>query len=417
MKPVRALDVSGGPVPDARRQVLLRAFGIVLLMLAAGADLLLAGGAGKPLWPQLVVLPIGLAAVLWPAAVRPAWLTTAVRTAVPAVLSGAMTVVAFLSGRELWYGPGEFAILLCLLLIAVRDCPMPWAAVCGVLVGAAVLALPYRAAAGHPYVTSVNPFQFLLPTGAVAGLGGYLRTLDHRRRVAVTETQRAERLAMAADLHDFVAHHVTGILVQTQLAQLLATSEPERLGGILKDVERAAVEALASMRRTVGLLREVHESAEAGTDDRRPRGDLAALPELVEGFRGPVGPETALRRDLSVPDDLPHEVQAAAYRVVQEALTNVRRHAADATEVTVGLTYDGGVLEVTVRDDGRGGTRLPQAARGGGFGLVGLTERVTALGGKLRTGPRSDRRGWEVMATLPAERGRRDRLGALGPTP
>ncbi|GGW45331.1 ATP-binding protein [Streptomyces caelestis] len=153
------------------------------------------------------------------------------------------------------------------------------------------------------------------------------------------------------------------------------------------------------------------------TDDRSPRGDLAALPELVEGFRGPVGPKTALRHDPSVPDDLPHEVQAAAYRVVQEALTNVRRHAADATEVTVGLSYDGRVLEVTVRDDGRGVTRLPKAARGGGFGLVGLTERVTALGGKLRTGPRSDRQGWEVIATLPTERGRRDRPGGLGPTP
>ncbi len=391
--------------------------GIVLLLLAAGVDLLMAGVDGKPLWPQLVVLPIGLAAVLWPAAVRPAWLTTPVRTAVPAVLSGALTAALLLSGRGSELGPGELAILLCLLLIAVRDCPAPWAAVCGVVVGAAVLALPYREAAGHPYVTSVNPFQYLLPAGAVAGLGGYLRTLDHRRRVAVTETQRTERLAMAADLHDFVAHHVTGILVQTQLAQLLATTEPERLGGILKDVERSAVEALASMRRTVGLLREVPESAEAGSDDRRPGGDLAALPALVAGFGGPVGPRAELRRDPSVPDDLPHEVQAAAYRVVQEALTNVRRHAADATEVTVGLAYDGRVLEVTVRDDGRGSTRLPKAARGGGFGLVGLTERVTALGGKLRTGSRFDRRGWEVMATLPTERGRRDRLGALGPTP
>ncbi|GAP45953.1 two component sensor kinase [Streptomyces azureus] len=262
-----------------------------------------------------------------------------------------------------------------------------------------------------PDATSVNPFQLWLPTGAVAGLGGYLRTLDHRRRVAVTETQRAERLAMAADLHDFVAHHVTGILVQTQLAQLIATTEPERLGGILKDVERAAVEALASMRRTVGLLREVPESAEAGTDDRSPRGDLAALPELVENFRGPVGPKTALRRDPSVPDDLPHEVQAAAYRVVQEALTNVRRHAADATEVTVGLTYDGRVLEVTVRDDGRGGTRLPKAARGGGFGLVGLKEgsprwaascvrdpAPTAKAGKSR--PSCLRRGAVVNASV-----------------
>ncbi|KOU77594.1 histidine kinase [Streptomyces sp. MMG1533] len=385
------------PGPDGPRLGLLRAFGIVFLLLAAGSDLLFAGVDGGSRWPQLVVLPIGLAALLWPAARRPAWFTVAVRTAVPAVLSGAVTAAVFLSGREALSGPGELAILVCLLLIAVRDCPVRWAAVCGVLDGAAILALPYRQAPGD---SSVNPFGMLALAGVVAGLGGYLRALDHRRRAVVTETQRAERLAMAADLHDFVAHHVTGILVQSQVAQHLAMSDPERLGRILKDVERSATEALVSMRRTVGLMREVPV---AGDTDRNPTGDLAALPELVDGFGGPVGPKAALRRDPSVPDELPHEVQAAAYRVAQEALTNVRRHAADATEVTVGLAYDGRALEVTVRDDGRGGTRLPPAARGGGFGLVGLTERVTALGGELRTGPRSDRKGWEVTAILPAE--------------
>jgi signal transduction histidine kinase len=385
------------PGQEGRRHGLLKAFGIVLLLLAAGVDLLLAGVDGGSRWPQPVVLPLGLAALLWPAARRPAWLTVAVRTAVPAVLSGAVTAAVFLSDREALSGPGEIAILLCLLLLTVRDCPVRWAVVCGVLDGAAVLVLPYRQAFGE---SPVNPFAMLWLVCAVAGLAGYLRVLDHRRRAAITETQRAERLAMAADLHDFVAHHVTGILVQTQVAQLLATRDPERLAAILKDVERAATEALASMRRTVGLMREVPEG---GTTNRNPAGDLAALPELVEGFVGPVGPKAALRHDPSVPDDLPHEVQAAAYRVVQEALTNVRRHAADATEVTVGLAYDGRALEVTVRDDGRGGTRLPQAARGGGFGLVGLTERVTALGGELSTGPRSDRRGWELLAILPVE--------------
>lgn len=393
---MRALGVPTGP--DGRRRSLLTAVGIVLLLLATATDLLVAGVDGHSRWPQLVVLPIGLAALLWPAARRPARLTLAVRAAVPAVLSGVVTGAVFLAGREALAGPGEIAILLCLLLLTVRDCPVRWAVVCGVLVGAAVLVLPYRQSFGE---SSVNPFQMLLPVCVVTGLAGYLRALDHRRRVAVTEIQRAERLAMAADLHDFVAHHVTGILVQTQVAQLLATTDSERLNGILKDVERSATEALASMRRTVGLMREVPE---AGATDRHPAGDLAALPELVEGFAGPVGPKVVLHRDPSVPDGLPHEVQAAACRVVQEALTNVRRHAADATEVTVGLAYDGRVLEVTVRDDGRGGARLPQAARGGGFGLVGLTERVTALGGELRTGPRPARRGWEVTAILPAEK-------------
>lgn len=136
--------------------------------------------------------------------------------------------------------------------------------------------------------------------------------------------------------------------------------------------------------------------------DRRPVGDLAGIAELTEDFAAP-GQRAVLRREPSMSDDLPHEVQAAAFRVVQEALTNVRRHAADATEVTVRLHQDGDRLSVTVTDDGHGGTQLPDGAHGGGFGLVGLEERVTALGGRLRAGPRIDH-GWETQAVLPAGR-------------
>ncbi|WP_374199032.1 ATP-binding protein [Streptomyces sp. GESEQ-35] len=82
-------------------------------------------------------------------------------------------------------------------------------------------------------------------------------------------------------------------------------------------------------------------------------------------------------------------------------MTNVRRHAADAAEITVRLLLDEGRLEATATDDGRGGTQLPDAAHGGGFGLVGPAERVTALGGELRAGPR-DGHGWEVRAVFPA---------------
>jgi signal transduction histidine kinase len=93
-------------------------------------------------------------------------------------------------------------------------------------------------------------------------------------------------------------------------------------------------------------------------------------------------------------------VQAAAFRVVQEALTNVRRHAADAAEIAVHMRYDTGRLAVSVTDDGRGGTQPPAAAHGSGFGLVGLKERVTALGGELHAGPRSGI-GWDVRAVFP----------------
>ncbi|WP_367326074.1 sensor histidine kinase [Streptomyces sp. HUAS ZL42] len=108
-----------------------------------------------------------------------------------------------------------------------------------------------------------------------------------------------------------------------------------------------------------------------------------------------------MHRDPALSGDVPQEVQAAAFRVVQEALTNVRRHAADATQIAVRLRQGDDHLEVTVCDDGRGGTQLPDAAHSGGFGLVGLKERVTALGGELRAGPRAGD-GWEVRALFPA---------------
>ncbi|MEV0218217.1 histidine kinase [Streptomyces sp. NPDC050704] len=379
----------------------------VLVLLALG-DLLLAGSAADgSVWPAFLVLSLGLAAVLWPVARRPAWLTPQLRTAVPAGVSVVLSAVAAVTGRMEQPGPGEATILLCLLMVAVRTCPPRWAGVCAGLTGGAVLALPLR---GLQTTLQNNDLGFLfavtlalvLPVGIIGGLAAYLRTLDNRRALAVTETRRFERLAMAADLHDFVAHHVTGILVQTQVARMMAVTEPDRLDPVLADIEHAATEALASMRRTVGILREGPQEA-AGPDlaDRHPAADLSAVADLVEGFGGFVGPKAVLHRTPAVPGDLPHEVQSAAHRVVQEALTNVRRHAADATEVTVGLTYEEGTLHVTVRDDGHGGTQMPYAARGGGFGIVGLTERVTALGGELRTGPRPDT-GWEVTALLPA---------------
>ena len=237
-------------------------------------------------------------------------------------------------------------------------------------------------------------FIGLVLVGLTVAFAAYLRSQDYRRTVAVTETRRAERLAIAADLHDFVAHHVTGILVQTQVARMMTDTGPDDLDPVLAGIERAATEALASMRRTVGVLRDTDDAA-----DRRPVGDLAGIAGLVDGFATPVQKAT-LHRATAVPEDLPHEIQAAAFRVVQEALTNVRRHAGDASQVTVGLRCERSRLEVTVSDDGRGGSQLPAAAHGGGFGLVGLKERVTALGGELHAGPRAGY-GWEVRAVFP----------------
>ena len=390
-----------------RRQACLRVAGSTTLVLLAAADVLIAVTNGKTLWPVLLLLSLGLAAVLWPRAHRPAWLTPQLRAAAPAGASLALTAVATTTEPVRMFGPGEVAILLCLLMITVRTCPPRRAGLCAVLTGAAAIAAPLRF-----YATGTQDDILILGlalavallTGITAGLGGYLRSLDHRRGVAVAETRRTERLAMAADLHDFVAHHVTGILVQTQMARMMATTEPGRLDPVLAGIEHAATQALDSMRLTVGILRDGPEqTARLQPGESRPVGDLNALAELVDSFSGPTGLKAELHRDASLPRNLPHEVQAAAYRVTQEALTNVRRHAADATEVTVALAHADDTLRVTVCDNGRAGAPVPYAARGGGFGIVGLTERVTALGGTLHTGPRNEH-GWEVIALIPTVR-------------
>ncbi|MGW1713271.1 sensor histidine kinase [Streptomyces sp. NPDC002156] len=375
----------------------VRGFVVSLLVMAAFLDLLNANDSGNTLWPPVAVLALGFAALLWSAGRRPDWFTPQLRTAVPAVASLLFTAGSVLLDEQAPFGPGETAILLSLLFIAVRHCPQPWAVVCGVLDGVALLATPARFYEHDESGLLGFMLIGLVLLGLVAGLAGYLRALDYRRNMTISATRRSERVAIAADLHDFVAHHVTGILVQTQMARMMATTQPENLDTVLAGIERAATEALASMRRTVGVLRDTGPDSA----DRRPVGDLAGIAELTDGFASSVQHVT-LDRDPAVPDDLPHEVQAAAFRVVQEALTNVRRHAADATEITVRLRHDGRRLEVAVTNDGRGGTQLPAAAHGGGFGLVGLTERVTALGGDLTAGPLAGHaEGWEVRALFP----------------
>ncbi|MGW7729222.1 sensor histidine kinase [Streptomyces canus] len=367
--------------------------GIGALFAAAFVDVAYSTEGDGPSWPLAATLLLGGVAVLWPAARHPRRLTPQLRTTVPAVSSLVCTVDSVARSGVL-FGPGEPAILLCLLFVAVRHCPRNWVVACAALDGAAVLALPVRPFLAEQDTMLGFMLIGLLLVGLTIAFAAYLRSQDYRRTVAVSETRRAERLAVAADLHDFVAHHVTGILVQTQVARMMADTGAEELDPVLAGIERAATEALASMRRTVGVLRETDDPA-----DRRPVGDLAGVAGLIEGFASPVQ-KAILQRETSVPDDLPHEVQAAAFRVVQEALTNVRRHAADATQVTVGLRYERSRLRVSVSDDGRGAGQLPAAAHGGGFGLVGLKERVTALGGELHAGPRAEY-GWEVRADFP----------------
>jgi signal transduction histidine kinase len=352
----------------------------------------------------------GAAALLLPARLRPGWATPGVRACVPALLTAGGAVAVWATGQAADNSSqvGLITALLCLMVVGVRGCVSAWAAaLSAVLPWGALLTVPWTAGLLPTDRGSTAMLLTLLSVVCIA-LGGSLRSVDRQRNEAVRAVQRAERMEIAADLHDFVAHHVTGILVQAQMARMLAASPesgpecpapsaPARLDPVLAGIEQAATEALASMRRLVGVLRTDRGDAAGAAAPVRPPGDPAMLENLVDDFSR-VGPSAVLCRAPSVPAALPYEVEAAAFRVVQEALTNVRRHAA-ATRAEVRIGWMPGAVEVEVLDDGHGSGN--GAGSTAGNGLVGMRERVALYGGTLEVGDRAGG-GFRVAAHLPS---------------
>jgi signal transduction histidine kinase len=244
-------------------------------------------------------------------------------------------------------------------------------------------------AVGVRDVSVVMALLFAVGTTAVLGAGVARRLVmvDRRRRAAAIRLE--QRTEFARDLHDFVAHHVTGIVVQAQGALAIATRRPQLVPPALERIERGGSEALASMRHMVGMLRDVD-----GEPALAPLAGIAELRALVEGFSAIGGAQARLDLEGTF-DDLPVEVATTAHRVAMEALTNVRRHARDCTEVRVCAVRSGDRVTVRVSDDGQ-----PRHTSGGGYGLPGLAERVGLIGGSLRAGPVTGG-GWHVEATLP----------------
>ncbi|MEU6425019.1 histidine kinase [Microbispora sp. NPDC046973] len=290
-------------------------------------------------------------------------------------------------------GPGMALGLAVLVATAVRASQVLTA--CGVAAGglavaAGSLLTAHTFAAGVPSVTLMNVLAWAV--AVVAGLCP--RLLDARRRAVADRVRRAERLGLARELHDVVAHHVTGIVVQAQAARLVARKNPEKAGDALAEIEAAGSDALAAMRRVVGLLRDPDDPAGPATTP-------AGLGELVGRFEAG---GRAVRLRLPGEEETatwPPEVAGTVYRVVQESLTNISRHAPHARAVTVSVERDRETLAVEIADDSpRSPSRHHQR---GGYGLIGMRERVEALGGTLRAGPRPGS-GWSVLATLPVPR-------------
>jgi signal transduction histidine kinase len=231
--------------------------------------------------------------------------------------------------------------------------------------------------------------------------GWYFRARDRERnqtvQAAVTSAQQGERMALARELHDVVAHHVTGIVVQAQAALLVAGKNPDVALPALEKIERSGTLALTAMRTLVGSLREGTAAWTAGDSEVTGQAttDLAAdLHGVVENFTGP-----PVELDLDLPGELPHEMGRSVLRLVQESLTNVGKHAPDASTVLVRVATSEDTLHVRVSDDG---TKRPvnPAGGSGGYGLVGMRERVELLGGRFEAGP-SGYVGWNVEAWLP----------------
>lgn len=210
------------------------------------------------------------------------------------------------------------------------------------------------------------------------------RDREEATRSAIAE----ERTRIARELHDVLGHSVSVMTIQASAVRRMLTPEQEREREALLAVEQTGREALAEMRRLVGILR-------LGEDgpDLEPQPGLGQVPKLVEQTR-----ELGLAVDLRVegePVPLPPGIDLTAYRLVQEGLTNARKHAhASHTEVTV--RYQGDGLEVEVCDDGRG----PSGTAAGGQGLIGMRERVSIFGGEFEAGPRREG-GYRLRARLP----------------
>lgn len=221
-----------------------------------------------------------------------------------------------------------------------------------------------------------------------AALGAAVR---YRARIRIRDIQEAkarEREQLARELHDVVAHHVSGIAIQAQAGRAVAATHPERAVDALATIEDAATRALTELRAIVGVLRDARHSA------LTPQPRMADIEQLATTGAAQPRVEVTLTGELT---DLSPSVAAAIYRLAQESVTNSRRHARHATRVTVQVTGETDHVRLTVDDDGSTGSphRSPD-----GYGLVGMRERVTLLGGTFAAGPTADR-GWRVEADLP----------------
>jgi signal transduction histidine kinase len=255
------------------------------------------------------------------------------------------------------------------------------AAVLGTIAGVAIsLSLPGERIEAYGYVGIGFVTAYALGTGVRARRDRIAMLEERTRRLAEEQSAAAarERARIARDMHDVLAHSVGLMVVQAEGGAAIVHTDPHRAEAAFEAVAATGREALVQLRHTLGVLRENHETPGLDSLLRNARATGLDVSLVEHGTPGEADGETA-------------------YRVVQEALTNVVKHSG-ARKVEVTLAWSADVLRITVVDDGRGAS---PAGKNGGHGLAGMRERVGACGGELHTGPGPGDVGFSVAATLP----------------
>jgi signal transduction histidine kinase len=333
-----------------------------------------------------------------------------------------MLLLAFLTGlaqviTDVRPIPGDYALLVIVFTIASRPARLPARlALAGCLATPVVGTVRWPDNPDTPRDTSEAVVSAIFLTIAFClawALGDGLRArrayyaeLEERASRLERERERearmavvAERARIARELHDVVAHNVSAMVVQADGAAYVLDSSPEQTRSALQTISGTGRQALTEMRRLLGVLR--GEEGEATAQDYVPQPGVEQLADLVDQVR-----ETGVPVDFSIegtPGPLPRGVELTAYRIVQEALTNTRKHGGEGVGATVRLTYGDQSLTVLAEDDGRGAQRELYEERGAdglGQGLIGMRERAGMVGGVLVAGPRPGG-GFRIAATLP----------------
>jgi signal transduction histidine kinase len=314
--------------------------------------------------------------------------------AVLVVSAAAVTVYSVLGYVN---GASLIAPILALYAVArqvsVRRAVMAAVATLAVLMTATAVNNPFGHISGGGFDILPGMVAAALFAGiAVANRHAYVASIRDRAEQDARRRIDEERLRIARELHDVVAHTMATINVQAGVAAHVLSSRPEAAAESLQAIKAASKEGLRELRAILNVLRQADEA-----DPTQPAPGTAQLEDLIAGARR-AGLETTFTV-TGQPVPLPAAVDLAAYRIVQESLTNAIRHAGPAT-AAVRLDYHHDELQIDVTDTGRGQPAGAAAGQSGGHGLAGMRERAAAVGGTVETGPRPGG-GFRVAARLP----------------